>query len=379
MKGRVALQTCTIDNYGACLQAYALKHSIDKLGFRCSIINFNRYGKDLRLSPKQVIKHIIIKLYPPQKNKNRRSFLFDSFRTVFLKMRGNPTRSKTKYLSTNKKYNIFVCGSDIVWNPYLRPENLWFDMLAFADDNSTKIAYVPSFGISHFPDEHLEIAKKFIKRFDYLSCREDEGVAILKNQFGVDASHLLDPTLLLSKSEWLKNLNIKKEEILSNYVFLYYFNEFPIDDLINKILLETSLDVYYVNKNNVSKSFMSNPRLHCVYNNAGPIEFTKYILNSKLCICNSLHGLAFSINLNIPFLLFGRGNESDKRNINSRLRSMVKMFNVSNRYNQYNNLENININNYIEMDFTSINKILQKKREESLAFLNKALNDGRKI
>lgn len=69
MKRRVALQTCTIDNYGACLQAYALKFSIDNFGFDCQVLNFNRYDNDQKLSLKRAIKLFVRKLITPPERK----------------------------------------------------------------------------------------------------------------------------------------------------------------------------------------------------------------------------------------------------------------------------------------------------------------------
>lgn len=39
--------------------------------------------------------------------------------------------------------------------------------------------------------------------FDAVSIREDFGVELCKRYFDVDATHLLDPTMLLNKEEYI--------------------------------------------------------------------------------------------------------------------------------------------------------------------------------
>ena len=380
---RVAIQTCFIDNYGACLQAYAIQKEVNKaLGYEGSLIlPFDRYvwfrafdsNKDKLKTFLKKIKYFRNKSF---KNNAKIHRNFEKFRNKFLIFDNRKlTRNYKYFYELNNTFDSFVCGSDVIWNPTFRKENLWYDMLRFAEDDKKIVAYAPSFGISRFPEELCDEAKEHLSRFTSLSCREDEGVKIIKDQFGLSAEHVLDPTLLLSKDEWSLLTKKSKVKAKKDYMVIYMFDDMPLEKIVNKILEETNYDIYLFPFGNVKNYIFKNKRIHNACRVSGPIEFVYLIGHAKLILANSLHALAFSINMNTPFVIFNRDELDEEHSINSRMRSMTRMFKFENRIVKFSNFFDSQISDYTQMNFDESNSILLKQREFSKMYLKDSINE----
>ena len=372
---KIAIQTCFINNYGACLQAFALQQAINSLGMKAYILPFDRYDWCCA-TPLKYVHHKLKLIKQTDKETLFFEMNFERFRAKNLNIINKfCNRDKNKFRAYNKKFDTFVCGSDVIWNPNFRNgENLWFDMLAFADDNANKIAYAPSLGIVKFPEKLVDEAKLYLERFNYLSCREDEGVALLKNDFGLSALHVLDPTLLISREEWLSYASKRKRLVKNDYYFIYMFSDMPIKELVEKLLSETSSDVVIIPFGDVDRSIFDSPRVHNAMSAFGPLDFVKVINDAKCVFANSLHALAFSINMNTPFVLFNRDDDKSEKSINSRIRSMLGMFGFNNRLFTFEKFFDSDVSEIERCSFEKSNDILGKEREKSFNYLKRALN-----
>lgn len=119
---------------------------------------------------------------------------------------------------------------------------------------------------------------------------------------------------------------------------------FPINNLINKF-----------DKNSI-------------LSNCGPKEFVEYISNASYILTDSYHGILFSINFNKQFIALKRFKEN-KLSQNSRVFNILKSFDLDDRL--YNG-EFLNLN---EIQYKKINIKLNKRREESLDFLKRSLEE----
>ena len=90
--------------------------------------------------------------------------------------------------------------------------------LAFAKDwkQIKRIAYAASFGTDkwEYTLEETRECAALLKLFDAVSVREASAVQLCKNYFQIKAVHLLDPTLLLSKEDYLSLDGVKNTPIL---------------------------------------------------------------------------------------------------------------------------------------------------------------------
>ena len=197
------------DNFGAVLQAFALQRTIANLGASCSIIDYREPHNDnayrLFHTPRNrsSIKRdflMLLNLRSHIKAKNR----YKQFRADYLCVTAHSYRSLDNLLHGSLSFDAYVSGSDQVWHPYLLDRSC--GPVYFLDFAGTgrRIAYAPSFGLTQMPIQYRERAAGFIRRFNFLSAREDTGCTIIRDLTGRTAEHVLDPTLLQPLAEYNK-------------------------------------------------------------------------------------------------------------------------------------------------------------------------------
>lgn len=257
------------------------------------------------------------------------------------------------------EYDYFVTGSDQVWNPYMtNASSLYF--LTFAPERK-RISYSPSFGISEIPDEHVLKYKKWLTDMNSISVREEAGATIIKQLTDRDASVLVDPTLLLSKEDWLSvakpAVNKPKKDIL----LTYFLGEVPkkTQKLINKNRKIKKLTV--VN--------LANPKYKEFYL-TDPSEFLDYISTSKLFMTDSFHGSVFSILFETPFIVTNRKGQLNS--MNSRITTLLSIFNLENRH-----INKVKQKEIFNVDFTHVDPILKEERNRAFEYLRVALSQDK--
>lgn len=165
-------------NYGAVLQTYAVSEAVRKAGHTPYVIDF-RQGN-------------------PSRAALRHGAGFDEFRHEFLPGILPPTQTREALLSLNDRLDGFLAGGDQIWRYGYVIRNYRTYFLDFAADDKLKISYAPSFGIDRWEGdaEATVTVRRLLHRMDSVSVREESGVKICRDIFGIDAVHVLDPTLL---------------------------------------------------------------------------------------------------------------------------------------------------------------------------------------
>ena len=100
-------------------------------------------------------------------------------------------------------FDAFIVGSDQVWRRLYMPD-IYREYLSFAEGwNVRRISYAASFGTEEWEYSPLETTecRRLLQKFDAVSVREASGVSLCKKHFGVEAVHVVDPTLLLDRDE----------------------------------------------------------------------------------------------------------------------------------------------------------------------------------
>lgn len=212
-------------NYGGIIQNFALQQVLLKLGHDPLTFEhdtcYSRTRWFLR-SAKHVLKNHSLKglpVYPTYQgrigNKNFIKFVLKNIRSVTV-------NDFTPDLTQKYGLDAYVVGSDQVWRPAFnlgpRLGNMFLD---FAGDDVKKISYAASFGCKEweYTEEQERMCGKLAKRFDAISVREASGVDLCKEHFGVDATLVLDPTLLLNKEDYGKVCHdVPKKE---KHIFVY--------------------------------------------------------------------------------------------------------------------------------------------------------------
>lgn len=330
------------ENYGAALQAYALKTACNNY-CETEIVNYyNDYfhrktdGNGIKAKVKKIING---------KTSATKATRFKNFQKKYLT--GNSECIERSGISAiDGKYDIYITGSDQVWNL----ECSGGDKTYFLDfvTSGTKNSYAASFGASKGNDELIE---ELLSDYSKISVREKSGIRILEKCLNKVVPAVLDPTFLLSKEVWKKQFDLDFSE---EFVLVY-------EVLAGKDLFEQA-KIFSKTRNLklVCITSSDKPRMGAkVIKDAGPIEWLNLISKAKYIFTNSFHGLAFSINFNKQFFV---ELLPPPANTNTRILELLELFDLNER-NSKNALELGDIN------YTEVNRILVAKRESSNMFL----------
>ena len=373
-----------VGNYGAELQCYATQKVLQNIGCDAEIIDYCYYKdyryKDSKMSepfvPMTFMERIfyVLKYRIVNRFVDKVLLLFNSNiarrNSRFAAFHADNTKMSRKYMSmpelyeASMDYDIFVTGSDQVWNPGAQ-SSIEPYFLTFAPDSARKISFAASFGVSEIEPNLRERYKEYLSRYDFISVREQNACDMVKQVVGKDAECVLDPTLLLTKDEWMKVAR-QYDNVPERYVLVYTLFESPaIFSLAKKVAKENGISVLRITKR---AYFVSHIEGISNISDAGPAEFVSIIAGADYVVTDSFHGTAFSINFGIPFLAI----VSSKNNNNSRMESLLKVVGLSGRM-VYEEKEVSSLIYNDNIDFKEIESHIKKARVTSMNFLNKAL------
>lgn len=373
-----------VDNYGAVLLAYALQESVERLGYQAEIIDYRPLPAHItkssllkRLSQriaKDGVKGLIYYFYRKVNKKKayhnvnvsseKKSQCFSNFRQQHLH------RSKIYHTITKNdelQYDAYIVGSDVVWKPErILSEEAEIYFLNFTEGQvCRRISYAASLMTD---DKNLleQIKNKleiYIQKFDYVSLRERSLIPFVEEVYKKPISCCIDPTLLLTASDYNKLIPVELNNSLNeDYIYYYVFEDNDTAyKLVNEYSKRLNLPVVCqcVSPHKIN-------RLLDFSCNDGPIEFLNHIKHAKFVITDSFHGTIFSIIYKKNFITLSRGRFSVRMN------DLLKELDLLDHYfTGHNILSNIN-----QIDYTRIDNLIKGWKEESLNYLRKALNDG---
>lgn len=348
-------------NYGALLQAFALRYSLSKLGAEAQILDYrnpimeNMYSypsfsqrKNLRDKVKFLIQG---------KSELKRRAKFECYQNKYLNL-SNELHTEEDMKLVSDKYDKLITGSDQVWNygAHNFDKNYF---LKFVNERAKKYSYAASFGISSLPQEYISEYKSVLGDFAVCSVREKQGLEIL-SALGIENRRIdLDPTMLLPKEDWLSQFNISVNP-KQKYIFAYYFElTDTLRSYIEQLAKETDCTVVFVG-NPLKKPF----RCRCkALKTADPIDFVNAIANAEYVVTNSFHGTAFSIIFNKKFYV--ELLKTDAK-VNSRIENILHTFSLENRIIEAHRRDD-------EADWNLVNSKMSEMRKESLDYLREIL------
>ncbi len=219
----------------------------------------------------------------------------------------------------------FVVGSDQLWNQKLYANAGYYTLLGFSK-NSKRISYSTSFGKDGFTDnqKYIDEAKNCLKRFNGISLRENSGVELCKNLFGLDAVWNLDAVFLTPKERYLELAAEVEVEKPEKYLFAYILDPNPYkDDLIKSIAEKRGLDyIMVIDGGTVVSGKKANTELEVT--DANTVQsWLSYIADSDFIITDSFHGTCFSIIFEKQFI-------SVKNRGITRMESLTNLFGLEN-------------------------------------------------
>lgn len=378
------------DNYGAELQAFAMQYVLNKLGYDAEVIDLEKKTKDLSKSPRNIFRSIFnrYKLYGfvkgtksvytlivtkirEKKSSKDNIDLIEKKHKIFTSFFDEYTKHSPKYYTYDDMYNskfdyeAFVAGSDQIWN-YMHTDHLDIFFLMFVKDPRVKkISYAASISVPKIPSTLISEYKRYLDNLDAISVRELKGQEIAQALTNKKVECVLDPTLLISRQEWIDNVSNKGYIEDKRYVVIYTLSgSFYIYNLAKKIAKELHAEVV-----NIKDGFLrmkGDEGIKHLYD-VGPREFISLFSKAVYVITDSFHGTAFSINFNIPFTTL----VNPVSNMNSRVMSILTITHLTDRI-IYDNGENKEPET-LKVDFAPVNSIINDWRNKSVHFIKDSL------
>ena len=340
---RIGLFTFYTGNCGAALQAHATQSYVrETLRRDCRIVRtrpgtpgetpferlilrgglfrdpFGKFRRRLRRTPA-----------PPESYRRGlalRAEAFERFERTRLILDDNPNRLFKEYYRNPPDYDVYLSGSDQVWNPtgFGRCNPIYY--LDFVPEGKRRVSYGSSFAIGEIPARYRREMKRYLTRFDRIAVRETEGARIVEELTGRRPPVVVDPTFLLTGDQWRRLAGRSSRVPGGSYVLFYRLGNLPYFDAFREeILTRTRLCPLTVPIR--PEDDVRDPALF----GADPLDLVSLIAHAALVVTDSFHGAALSINLGTPFCALLRQDPNRKGNMNSRVLSLLTRLNLTDR------------------------------------------------
>ena len=311
----------TIDNYGQVLQYLATQEYLRELGHKALLVEPNGWRK----TPSRYIKRTFqilwrfIKRIVHYKNNptNKKDSIIESTEIKkqiefkrWLAITNNQEKKHPRHFNEFKKkyfliksgtyddildekFDAFCVGSDQTWSG---AGYHW--LLGWVPPKVKRFSIAPSIGHRKYTKLEINSFIPYLRKFDFITVREENGIQF-SNQCGRnDAIKVLDPVFLLQADSYSPFINIsaKKDD---PYVFIYMLGgeiELPMAKIFD-FCRQQGLKIKYVESQGRNEDF--NDKIFATVE-----EWLGLIKGASFIITNSFHGTAFSIILQKPFLTF---------------------------------------------------------------------------
>jgi hypothetical protein len=355
------------ENFGASLQVYALQQYLKSLhlnaiilDYRCMFMehHYDIFNPYILFSRWNFFKTIPIYMNRLSMNKSMRQKhnMFQNFRQEHLKMSGS-----FKHIKYDLGYDAYIVGSDQIWRPMLTNgvNDIYFLNFPMAK-HARCISYAASAESTSFPElrKHKKEISIFLNQFNAISVREKDLQIELSSYTQNPIKICVDPTFLLSKLSYEK---LAIHHKLNNYILVYHlFETHEGSVLADKIAQKERLRIVEIHSA-IRKYHSNNGHIHIdVF---GPQEMLGWIIDAKIIITTSFHGLVLSLILQKNVWIVDEGQ-------NNRLSNLLKMVHLERR--MISDSSGYHEDDFI--DYLKVNDLLQQQINYSKNFLKVALN-----
>ena len=362
------------NNYGGLLQNYALQQVLKAMGH--NPITLDHKSREFPAWHRLLghTKGVMLHILSPSKNPkpkyvptneelniieaNTRNFIERSIIRTKKCLGGEDFKKEV----VDRGIEALVVGSDQCWRPayndYL--EDMY---LQFAENLSVKkrMSYAASFGTDEweYTKEMTKVCSSLAKIFDLITVREKSGITLCKERLGVDAVHVLDPTMMLAKEHYVAMIEEYGENESEGNLFNYILDPTSAKIVfVEKVAKKKDLTSFQVlpvyNEDHRTKENVKYEIEKCIY--PSPVKWLRAFMDAEMTIVDSFHGMVFSIIFNKPFWVIGNLERGM-----SRFNSLLSDFGLSERLISEKDLSEIDFLKPI--DWGGVNKILDSKRK----------------
>lgn len=360
----IGIQTLwNIPNYGTYVQAYALQKVIESLSNRETVqiahldkkhYNFYYDYKNYLRSRKVLSKPFIKSIFYKNDDTSQKLRIFSE---AYDRIPHTEIIDESNILKYSFK-KVFL-GSDILWDYSLEPFN--HDTFLFGNDFKSEInSYAASFGTVDLGDNYPNYVVKALKEMKNVSVRDDKSASIVEDIIGYRPPVVLDPTWLWDFCNDKNIINPDKSEYILVYgqdfttEFIRNLIEFSKKEKLPIIALDCNSDNYDWCYKLVRQSELD------------PFLWIGYFKNAKYIATSTFHGLTFS-------LIFKKRFAFCKTDfIMAKAERFLNELEILDKFQEKNDVYGM-----IESDwnYEFIESVINKKRQVSISFLRKALED----
>lgn len=363
------MKICTITcqnsvNHGARLQAYALATFLKNLGHEVEIIDFRPdfmtfQGKIWYWPGFSIKEWAKLFLQMGQRRTSIRKYKkFCDFSKKFLPLTNKVYHSSEELKQEPPLADIYIAGSDQIWNTKFRNGTTPAYYLDFGDSSIKRISYAASFATTELVKGTEVFVQEKLRRFDKIAVREESGLNIL-HQLGLSGEVVLDPAFLLSANEWNKIID-EYDTSNEDYILVYDFMKSPtVKSIALRLAQLYHCKIYAISPFKASYA-------HKNFLEADPSEFVRLVKNAKCVISNSFHGTVFAMIYQRDFFVIERED-----GLNDRMANILSKYNLSHR------LVGRNVSNETlkkSINYHVFYPLLEKDIEYSKNYLRKQLD-----
>lgn len=265
-------------------------------------------------------------------------------------------------------FDCYICVTDVIWS--LLPVHSFdraFLLASKAMEGKEKISYAASRGVPRpYSPEEKTLFFKCVNDIDSVSVREKSLKDFIEDNTDKKVDLVLDPVMLHDRSFWHKKTVKPKEE---NYILLYYVMEKASDTIENAVRYakEHNMTVVELSDRHIKGGRIKDKDIdHVARYDVGMEEWLGYIEHASCIFTNSFHGCCFSILFEKLFYV-GHRNGDKVDNVlgifglqNLRIPDTMTSFDQMPR----------------QIDYTAVNAILDREREDSKRFILDAIKDA---
>lgn len=361
------------NNYGAVLQACALEYVLTTNGIYSEHIRYIPQPAKQSVFTKikswggDFLRHMGLKkmIIPHSKFKN--PDVFEKARKEMLTRSQKEYHTYNELIAENFDYTHVIVGSDQVWRPSYTENSMMIYFLDFVKSNCKKISYAASFGTDSWEvdkesSETLKVSEA-LKSFSAVSVRERSGIAICNEVFTIEATHVLDPTLLAGKKYFDDIASRSQYDNEEERTIVYY--KLDISEDFNLFMREIQKSKKIKTKN------IYFTKINNKYYYYSVKDWLSKIKNSELVITDSFHCICFAILFNKDFIYYPNENNRGM----SRIESLFEQLNIQNRIFYGDICINEYLKNLEKLNYHEINTKLELFRCESLRFLLSSIKE----
>lgn len=328
-------------NYGSALTYYVLGKSIEQMGKSVIFIpvpqlNNHNWDVDTQIVEKFMAKHFRVA-------KKRK---YENLKEV------------------NQFCDSFLLGSDQMWTESTTKLVGYSFFLDFVEKEKKKIACATSFGASKFNSD-LKMrytARDYLKQFDAISVRENSGVEICRDKFGINAEQIIDP-IFWEGEKVFDEIIIKNDcnDLPERYLLCYMLDpDCEKRDLVQYVAKKNQLKILTVFGLKEYEGAKNNWNIGAIVEKPTIEEFLLLIKNCEFLLTDSHHGTCLGIIFHKNY--FAIGNE--KRGID-RFTTVAKKLGTTDRIlslpTNYDVIDQISEIDYKEVDAKLNQEVMRAK------------------